>query len=63
MVKLPCTLPKDVYGLADLCGQCVKVTLRPLIPWSGGNPLHVMADTSALDQENDASEFITICRL
>ena len=33
MVKLPCTVPEGVYGLVDLYGQCVKVTLRPLTTW------------------------------
>ena len=51
VVTLPCTVPVGVYGLVDLYGQCVKVSLRPLTPWSGGSPLHVMADNSALDQQ------------
>ena len=51
MVTLPCTVPMGVYGLVDLYGQCVKVSLRPLTSWSGGSPLHVMADKSALDQQ------------
>eukprot|EP00731_Ephydatia_muelleri_P022394 Em0014g985a len=60
VVTLPCTVPVGVYGLVDLYGQCVKVSLRPLTPWSGGSPLHVMADKSALDQQRkqlaDATE-------
>ena len=51
MVTLPCTVPMGVYGLVDLYGQCVKVSLRPLTLWNGGSPLHVMADKSALDQQ------------
>ena len=51
VVTLPCTVPVGVYGLVDLYGQYVKVSLRPLTPWSGGSPLHVMADKSALDQQ------------
>ena len=51
MVTLPCTVPMGVYGLVDLYGQCVKVSVRPLTPWSGGSPLHVMADKNALDQQ------------
>lgn len=34
IAKLPCTVPKGVYGVVDLYGQCVKVTLKPLTPWS-----------------------------
>ena len=56
VVTLPCTVPVGVYGLVDLCGQCVKVSLRPLTPWSGGSPLHVMADKSALDQQRKQLE-------
>ena len=51
MVTLPCTVPMGVYGLVDLYGQCVKVSLRPPTPWSGGSSLYVMADKSALDQQ------------
>ena len=56
VVTLPCTVPVGVYGLVDLYGQCVKVSLRPLTPWSGGSPLHVMADKSALDQQRKQLE-------
>ena len=51
MVTLPCTVPMGMFGLVDLYGQCVKVSLRTLTPWSGGGPLHVMADKSTLDQQ------------
>ena len=51
MVKLPCTVPKDVYGLVDLHGRCVKVTLRPLMSQSIEKPRFVMEETNTHDQE------------
>ena len=56
MVKLPYAVPMGVYGLVDLHGQCVKVTLRPLTPWSGGDPRHVMADKEAQDRTRNSCE-------
>ena len=53
MVKLPLTLPKDVYGLVDLHGRCVKVRLKPPMPHSIGNPRHVMAEKSVHEQEEE----------
>ena len=54
MVRLPCIVPKDVYGLVDLYGQCVKVSLRPLIPWEKDEPRYVMEDNKdALDWESE----------
>ena len=54
MVRLPCTVPNDVYGLVDLYGQCVKVSLKPLIHWEKNEPLHVMADNKdAHDWESE----------
>ena len=34
VAKFSCTVPTGAYGLVDLYGQCVKVALRPLTPWS-----------------------------
>ena len=54
VVRLACAVPMGVYGLVDLYGQCVKLCLRPLTPWSGESPFHVMADESALERQKAA---------
>ena len=62
MVTLPCTVPMDVYGLVDLCGMCSMVSLRPLTPWTGGSPLHVMPDKHALDlQRKQLAGKLSMC--
>lgn len=53
MVKLPCTVPKDVYGLVDLHGRCVKVTLRPLMSQSIEKPCFVMPEKNTHDQKKE----------
>ena len=63
MVKLPCTVPEGVYGVVDLYGQCVKVSLRPLIPQSIENPRYVMYEKSAHELEKELLASELSCRV
>lgn len=53
MVELPCTVPKDVHGLVDLHGRCVKVTLRPLMSQSIDKPCFEMTEKYSREKKKE----------